>query len=114
MTWTINFTPKIKRELRKLDKKDSLALLDYLENEILPLEDPRTAAVQLKENLKEYYKFRVGNFRIIANIQDTELIILVLRIANRKDVYKKFKKPKKKPAKILSFSDLKKKGPSGN
>lgn len=107
LTWTINFVPKIKKELKKLDKKDSSALLDFLENEVLSLEDPRTIAVKLKENLKEYYKFRIGNFRIIADIQDNELIILILRIANRKDVYKKFEKPKNKPTKIISFTNLK-------
>jgi len=109
LNWTIEFVPKIKKELRKLDKKDSLALLDYLENKILPLADPREKAIKLKQNLKEYYKFRVGNFRIIADIQDNKLVILVLRIANRKDVYTKFKKPKDESAKIISLSDLKSK-----
>ena len=68
MAWIIKFIPKIKRELRKLDKKDSKIILDFLENEVLPLGDLRTIAI--KKNLKEFYKFRVGNFRIIADIQD--------------------------------------------
>ena len=89
MTWIIKFIPKIKRELKKLDKKDSKNILDFLENEVMLLEDPRTIAIKLKKNLKEFYKFRVGNFRIIADIQDNQLLILVVRIANRKDVYKK-------------------------
>ena len=108
MTWTIKFLPKIKRELRKLDKKDSNAILDFLENKVLPLEDPRTIAIKLKKNLNEFYKFRVGNFRIISDIQDNKLFILVVRTANRKDVYKKFKKPKQE-AKIISLSELKNK-----
>ena len=107
MTWTIEFIPKTKKELKKLDKKDALALLNYLENTILPLDDPREKTIKLKQNLKEYYKFRVGNFRIIADIQDNRLVILVLRIANRKDVYSKFKAHKDNPSKIISFSDLK-------
>ena len=72
MTWTIKFIPKIKKELRRLDKKDSKALLDFLEFEILPLDDPRTLAIPLKKNLKEFWKFRIGQFRIIADIQDDD------------------------------------------
>jgi mRNA interferase RelE/StbE len=108
LTWTIKFIPKVKRELRKLDKKDSKALLDFLEKEILPLDDPREKAVQLKQNLKEFWKFRVGQFRIIVDIQDNELLVLVVRIANRKDVYTRFEKPQK-THKVISFSDLKNK-----
>jgi len=108
LTWIIKFIPKIKRELRKLDKKDSKNILDFLENEVMLLEDPRTIAIKLKKNLKEFYKFRVGNFRIIADIQDNQLLILVVRIANRKDVYKKFKQPSQE-TKIISLADLKNK-----
>ena len=107
MTWTIKFIPKIKKELRKLDKKDAKAILDFLEKEVLSLEDPKTLAIQLKKNLKEFWKFRVGNFRIIADLQDNELIILVVKVAHRKEVYTKFKKPQKQ-TKLVSFIDLKK------
>ena len=106
MVWTIKFIPKVKRELKKIDRKDAIAILDFLKDEILPLEDPREKAIQLKENLKEFWKFRVGQFRIIAYIQKNELLILVVRVANRKDVYKKFRKPQKSQ-KIISFDDLK-------
>jgi mRNA interferase RelE/StbE len=107
LTWTIKFIPKIKKELRRLDKKDAKALLDFLEKEVLPLENPRALAIPLKKNLKEFWKFRVGDFRIIADIQDYELMILVVRVANRKDVYTKFQKPEKQ-TKLISFTDLKK------
>jgi len=49
LTWTIKFLPKIKKELRKLDKKEAGAILDFLENKVLPLEDPRKLAIQLKK-----------------------------------------------------------------
>ncbi|WP_299981563.1 type II toxin-antitoxin system RelE/ParE family toxin [Desulfobacula sp.] len=107
MAWTINFIPKVKKELKKLDKKDSKAILDFLEKEVLLLDDPREKAIRLKENLRKFWKFRVGQFRIIADIQENKLLVLVVRIANRKDVYKKFKEPKE-AQKIVSFSDLKK------
>jgi mRNA interferase RelE/StbE len=50
LTWTIKFIPKIKKELRRLDKKDAKALLDFLEKEVLPLENPRVLAIPLKKN----------------------------------------------------------------
>jgi len=53
LTWIIKFIPKIKRELKKLDKKDSKNILDFLETKVLPLEDPRTIAIKLKKNLKD-------------------------------------------------------------
>jgi len=77
LTWTIKFIPKIKKELRRLDKKDAKALLDFLEKEVLPLENPRTLAIPLKKNLKEFWKFRVGDFRIIADIQALSLAFAV-------------------------------------
>ena len=106
MAWTINFIPKVRRALKKLDKKDSKAILNFLEKEVLLLSDPREKAIPLKENLRKFWKFRVGQFRIIADIQEYKLLILVVRIANRKDVYKNFKAPQK-AQKIVSFSNLK-------
>ncbi len=110
MTWTIDFLPKIKKELKCLHKDDVLALFDYLENEIAPLKDPRQApgTKHLQGNLKDYWRFRLGNIRIIVDIQDEKLIVLVLRIDDRKDVYKKLAKPSKKQN-IVSLLDLKKK-----
>lgn len=105
MAWTIKFLPKIKKELRKLDKNDSKAILNFLKNEVLPSKDPRSLAIKLKKNLKEYWKFRLGNFRIIAHIQNNELTILVVRVANRKDVYSKFEKPKKE-TRVIPFATL--------
>ncbi len=108
MPWTIKFIPKVKKELRKLDLKDSGALLDYLENEVQPLEDPREIAIPLKGGLKEYYKFTVGNCRIIADIQDGELVVLVIKIGTRENFYKTVNKPKK-DARVIPFKDMKKK-----
>ena len=89
MAWQIEFDESAKKELAKLDRQVARKLIDFLKNRVLNLRDPRSVGQALRgSTLGEFWKYRVGDFRIIASIQDDRMIVLVLRVGNRSDVYR--------------------------
>ena len=89
MAWQIEFDESARKELAKLDRQVARRLIDFLKNRVLNLRDPRSVGQALRgSTLGEFWKYRVGDFRIIASIQDDHLIVLVLRVGNRSDIYR--------------------------
>ena len=89
MVWAIEFDEAAKKELAKLDRQVANRLLDFLKQRVISLKDPRSVGQALKgSKLGEFWKYRVGDFRIIANIQDQKMIILILRVGNRREIYR--------------------------
>jgi mRNA interferase RelE/StbE len=88
LAWRIEIAESAERQLAKLDKQTARRITKYLRERIAPLEDPRSLGEGLKGQLREYWKYRVGDYRIIADIQDDVLRILVVRLGNRKEVYR--------------------------
>ena len=89
MAWQIEFDESAKKELAKLDRQVARRLIDFLKNRVLNLRDPRSVGQALRgATLGEFWKYRVGDFRIIASIQDDRMIVLVLRVGNRSDIYR--------------------------
>ena len=89
MAWQIEFDESAKKELAKLDLQVARRLIDFLKNRVLNLRDPRSVGQALRgSTLGEFWKYRVGDFRIIASIQDDRMIVLVLRVGNRSDIYR--------------------------
>ncbi|MBK8862053.1 MAG: type II toxin-antitoxin system RelE/ParE family toxin [Sphingomonadales bacterium] len=89
MAWTIEIERGAERELDKLGPQNARRILRFLRDRLAPLEDPRSIGEALKgAKLGSFWKYRVGDYRIIANIEDAEIRILVLRIGNRRDVYR--------------------------
>jgi len=89
LTWQIEFAAAAKRELEKLDKPVARRIVSFLRERILPLENPRTIAAALKgARLGEFWWYRVGAFRIICRIEDNRLVVLVLRVGHRREVYR--------------------------
>ena len=86
MAWIVKFKESAKKELSKLDKPIAKKLVEFLQN-LGYCEDPRHKGKQLKGKLKEFWRYRVGDYRIITKITDHEITILVLKVAHRKDVY---------------------------
>lgn len=85
--WKIDFKPSAFKELKKLDhkaQKDILAFLDKITHE----PSPRTIGAPLKGTLKSFWRYRVGNYRIICDVDDQEIVILILHVGHRKDIYK--------------------------
>jgi len=89
MAWKIELDPGVERELSKLDPPIARRILGFLRDRLAPLDDPRSIGEALKgSKLGDFWKYRVGDYRIIANIEDNEVRILVVRIGNRRDVYR--------------------------
>ena len=89
MAWQIEFDQSAKKELAKLDRQVARRLIDFLKSRVLNLRDPRSVGQALSgSTLGEFWKYRVGDFRIIASIQDDRMIVLVLRVGNRSDIYR--------------------------
>ena len=88
MAWRIDFTKNADKTMRKLDGGVALRVLDELE-EIAELEDPRSRGEALTGNLAGVWRYRVGDYRILCDINDGELVILVVEVAHRREVYKR-------------------------
>ena len=89
MDWQIEFDESAKKELAKLDRQVAIRLIDFLKDRILSRRDPRSSGQPLNgSTLGEFWKYRVGDFRIIASIQDKRITVLVLRVGNRSDIYR--------------------------
>uniref|UniRef100_UPI003F4C9B60 type II toxin-antitoxin system RelE family toxin n=1 Tax=Brachyspira catarrhinii TaxID=2528966 RepID=UPI003F4C9B60 len=82
----ISITRTAKKSLEKLDRNIQKRILDFL-SDLETLENPRVKGKSLKGELKEYWRYRVGDYRILSKIIDNELIILVIDIGYRKYIY---------------------------
>ena len=89
MAWNVELIDTAKRQLAKLDRKWQAAILDYLEDEIAPLDDPRIRGKPLAGVRKGLWRCRVGDYRILCELRDNELIVLVVTIGHRREVYRK-------------------------
>ena len=87
MSWVCKFDRRALRELNKLDSQSQQKILAYLEERIELDADPRRSGKRLKANLAGLWRYRVGNYRIICQIVDNELIVLVLAVGHRKTIY---------------------------
>ena len=90
MAWKIEFSDSAERELDKLDPQISRRILEYLQKRLAKQDNPRNLGAALKGSKPGmFWKYRVGDYRIIASIEDKIMHILVVRIGNRRDVYRK-------------------------
>lgn len=87
MTWSVEFDDAAAKELRKLDRQIQKDILRYLRERIATNEDPRRFGKPLSGDMVGLWRYRVRNYRMICNIQDDKLIVLVLRVNHRKSIY---------------------------
>ena len=89
MAWTIDYTETARKQLRKLDKQAARRILDFMDERIAGQEDPRRAGKALTgPSLGAYWRYRIGDYRIVCDIQDGALRVLVIEIGNRRDIYR--------------------------
>lgn len=90
MAWRIELAPAAVRELDKLNPQIARRILAFLHERVAHLDDPRSIGEALKgSKLGDFWKYRVGDYRIIASIEDNALCILIVRVGNRREVYRK-------------------------
>jgi mRNA interferase RelE/StbE len=89
LAWTIEFTDTAQRQLEKLDKAVANRIAKFLRERLAKLENPRSIGEALKgERWGTLWKYRVGDYRLIASIEDQRLMILVVTIGHRRQVYR--------------------------
>ena len=88
MSWIIEYTRTAETQLRKLDKQVSRRILDYLDDKISGLDNPRTRRKSLSGPLGELWRYRIGDYRVICEIQDNIMRVLIVEVGHRKQVYK--------------------------
>ncbi len=89
MAWKVELSSLAQKNLDQLDPQIARRILSFLHERVAPLQDPRTIGDSLKgSRLGEFWKYRVGDYRVFAKIEDGALRILVVRIGNRREVYR--------------------------
>jgi len=89
LAWTIEYTETARKQLRKLDKQIARRILDFMDERISGERNPRDTGKALTGNLLgAFWRYRIGDFRIICDIQDAKLCVLVVQIGNRREVYR--------------------------
>jgi mRNA interferase RelE/StbE len=88
LAWAIEFVPQAAKELKKLGRSEAARIIRTLEERIAPLDDPRSLGAPLKGEHEGYWRWRIGDYRVVARIEDERVVILVIRIAHRRKVYR--------------------------
>ena len=88
MTWTVKFTKQAEKQFSKLDRPIQQRIVNFLNNRLKLLDDPKQIGKALQGNLAEYWSYRVGDYRLLVVFEDEHLLIVVAELAHRRHVYK--------------------------
>lgn len=87
--WSLEFTDKAEKNFRKLDTEIYRKVTKFIDESLLLADNPRLLGKQLSGNLKEFWSYRIGDYRLICEIHDHKLTIIAVKVGHRRDVYKK-------------------------
>ncbi|MEM7143628.1 MAG: type II toxin-antitoxin system RelE/ParE family toxin [Verrucomicrobiota bacterium] len=87
MSWTYRFDERALKELKKLDRQVQWEIIAYLDERVAGKASPRRFGKRLKAELVGLWRYRVGDYRILCQIRDGELIVLVVAVGHRRDIY---------------------------
>lgn len=89
MAWKVELDPAAARELSKIDHQHARRILRFLTERVAPLDDPRSLGEALKGSRPgEFWKYRIGDYRVIASIEDGVLRITVVSVGHRREIYR--------------------------
>ena len=88
MAWTISYTETALGQLRKLDRQVARQVLDYMDQRVAPLDDPRSTGKALTGPLGAFWRYRVADLRVICDLQGGVCQVMVVKIGNRREVYR--------------------------
>jgi mRNA interferase RelE/StbE len=89
LAWRIEFVPAAAKELKKLGRAEASRIIATLETRIATLEDPRSLGSALTGELGGLWRWRIGDYRVVARIEDERITILVVRVGHRREVYRR-------------------------
>ena len=86
--YEVIFTKQALKSLKKLDKKTAALIIGWVEKNLANCENPRIFGKGLTANRSGQWRYRIGNYRIIAEIEDEKVMIMLINIGHRRDIYK--------------------------
>lgn len=87
MTWKIEWDKRALKEFRKISKPDQVLIKKYLTNRIAKIDNPRLFGKSLANSLSGLWRYRVSNYRIICNFEEHKMIVFVVAVGHRKQIY---------------------------
>lgn len=88
MAWTVEFDERARKELRRLDTIVQKSILRYLRQRVAIAADPRRLGKPLHGEFAGLWRYRVGDWRLVCRIEDRRLVVLVLTVGHRREIYR--------------------------
>ena len=88
MAWTIEFDSDAAKELKRLDRPVQQRIVRFLRERIAPSDAPRTQGKALRGDRGEVWRYRVGDYRLLCRIEDDRIVVLVIHVGHRREVYR--------------------------
>lgn len=89
MAWQVEYADSALRQLRKLDREVARRILDFMDERVAGTDNPRVLGQALSGRLRTYWRYRMGDYRVICDIEDEVVRIVVLEIGHRREVYRR-------------------------
>ena len=89
LAWTVKFSTRAVKSLKRIDRPHQELILKFMTEKVAKNPDPISLAKKLSGNLGDFYRFRLGDYRIVCEVQNQELIILILQIGHRQNIYQR-------------------------
>ncbi len=86
--WRIEITRTAEKQISKLSRQAQKAIQQFLRERLLPAENPRQWGKPLRGEKQDLWRYRVGDYRLICDIQDERVVVLILEVGHRKDIYR--------------------------
>lgn len=87
MKYKVIYEKRAIKNLSKIDKGQQALIISWIEKNLVNTDDPKKYGKALKGNLKEYWRYRIGNYRVLADIDDGQIKIFIFNIGHRKEIY---------------------------
>ncbi len=87
MSYNVVFTETARKQLKKIDRHTTKLIIGWIEKNLQNCENPRVHGKGLTANRSGQWRYRIGNYRLICEIKDNELVILALSVGHRKEIY---------------------------
>ena len=89
MKYKVEYTKQAVKQLKKLDKPTAALIIGWIEKNLVDCENPRQYGKGLVANHRGEWRYRIGNYRLIADIQDEKIVILIMSVGHRREIYEK-------------------------
>lgn len=87
MKYQVVYTSLAVKQLKKMDRKIAALIISFIEDKLIDCENPRAYGKALQGNLSNIWRYRIGDYRVLAKIQDQVLVITVVEVGHRKNIY---------------------------